>query len=258
MSGKRGRPRNERWARLRGGFWRNDKVRRLSLEARGLLATAWSYAADQATDGRVPLELLHAWGGKRATKLLAELAPFITINDIDGICHDWLDHNISAAEYEATLEADRGRKRGGDFPGGNPPDIPVGNGPGNDTNFQSGALSSSSSLEEEMENPAAVTSSALGGTRTLVAFGDEIRAGTASAFAAEQLPAPHETRDLTWKGWAKTARWAREKARLEGADESAIAAQLVRGFMGSNRARKAGFPVAFLAQNPLEFWSEVA
>jgi hypothetical protein len=125
----RGRPRKERYARLMGGFWRNKKVRRLSLEARGLLATAWSYAADQATDGRVPLELLEAWAGKRHAKLMSELAAFlVVVDDLDAQAHDWTEVNISAAEWDRRLEKDRSRKRdGADFPHGNPPDIPTGN-----------------------------------------------------------------------------------------------------------------------------------
>lgn len=122
---KPGRPRKERYCRLMGGFWRNAKVRRLSLEACGLLAKAWSYSADQMTDGRIPLEMLQAWAGKRFEKLMGELAPFLTIEDIDAVSHDWSEVNITAAEWEAKLESDRNRKR---FPPGNgaesPPETP--------------------------------------------------------------------------------------------------------------------------------------
>lgn len=119
---KPGRPRKERYARLMGSFHRNDKVRRISLEACGLLAKAWSYSADQMTDGRVPVEMLQMWAGKRFAALMKELAGFLTVEDIDAIAHDWADINITADEWERRLEGDRARKwsrKGGEFPGGN-------------------------------------------------------------------------------------------------------------------------------------------
>lgn len=137
---KRGRPRKERYARLMGGFWRNDKIRRLSLEARGLLATAWSYAADQATDGRVPLELLEAWAKRRFKPIMAELTagerPLLTVaeGDIDAVARDWDDVNITSAEWEKRLESDRKRKRkGGDPPIGKGSGFPTGKSGGNPT-----------------------------------------------------------------------------------------------------------------------------
>ena len=145
MTGKRGRPRKERYARLMGGYWRNEKVRRLSLEARGLLVTAWSYAADNATDGRVPLELVRAWSGSRYARLMKELGAFLSVppGSIDAIAHDWTQHNISAEEWEQHLEAENERKskrKREHFPAGKSPgkveDIP----PGNDPHFRGRAL----------------------------------------------------------------------------------------------------------------------
>lgn len=110
----------ERYALLMGGFHKSTKVRRLSLEARGLLAMCWSYSASEMTDGRVPREYVEAWAGKRAKALLAELTagepgvegrnPMLTIDGIDVVCHGWLDVNISAAEHAAYLEKERSRK----------------------------------------------------------------------------------------------------------------------------------------------------
>lgn len=149
---KRGRPRKERYARLMGGFWRNTKIRRLSLEARGLLATAWSYSSDQNADGKIPVELLQAWGGKRYPKLMAELTrgtnndgdrPLLVLaeGDIDARANGWSDVNISVEAWETKLASDRNRKpRKGDFPTGNDtgnaPDFPTGNG----AHFQGHAL----------------------------------------------------------------------------------------------------------------------
>ena len=147
--GKRGRPRKERYARLMGGFWKNEKIRRLSLEARGLLVTAWSYAASEATNGKIPTELLEAWvsqsmrGKPLAAKvkayenIMAELTtgedrdgarPLLTIEDgaIDALAHDWTEINITMEEWEAKLAADRSRKRR-DFPSGNTGGNPGGN-----------------------------------------------------------------------------------------------------------------------------------
>jgi hypothetical protein len=157
---KRGRPRKERYARLMGGCWRNPKVRRLSLEARGVLLMAWSYAADQATDGAVPLEMIEAWARGRYRKLLAELTggerPFLTVADgaIDAMARDWTEHNIAVSEWETKLASDRKRKRNrGDFPTGNPPDIPTGNPGGNPTGipptFQHGALDEDEDEDED-------------------------------------------------------------------------------------------------------------
>ena len=117
-----------------GGFHRNKKVRRISLEARGLLATAWSYASDHSTDGAVPIEMIEMWCGKRFRSILAELTsgsdtpgerPFISISegDIDAHLHHFVGeegHNISRGEWEFQLISDRKRKRkSGEFPTGN-------------------------------------------------------------------------------------------------------------------------------------------
>lgn len=132
---KRGRPRKERYASLQGGFWKSKKVRRLSLEARGVLVMAWSYCASEMTDGAVPIEMLEMWGGPRWQRIRKELTarhptsdgsrgePFISFVDgeIDAHCHDFLDFNIARAEWESMLERDRSRPRKrGEFPTGNP------------------------------------------------------------------------------------------------------------------------------------------
>lgn len=133
---KPGRKRKERYARLMGGFWRNEKARRLSLEATGLLTRAWSYSADQMTDGRVPLDLLRAWAGKRYPVLMKELAAWLEVPEgaVDAQAHDWIDVNITAEEWETRLERDAARKKqrhaaekepdSAAAPPGNPPDIP--------------------------------------------------------------------------------------------------------------------------------------
>jgi hypothetical protein len=102
------------------------------------------------------------------------------------------------------------------------------------------------------------------GSSSIHVLADRIRAGIVDGFGEIGEPAPKETRSLTWDGWVEIARWVRDKARILGKDdEIAIAKHLVRGFFSARKTRKNGLPVAFLAQNPLEFWrpldvSEVA
>lgn len=140
---KVGRPRKERYALLMGGLWRNPKIRRLSNEALGVLTRAWSYAADEMTDGAIPVEMLEMWARpKRWPAIKAELTrgtdsdgdrPLLTIADgaIDARANGWTDVNISAAKWEAHLEAERKRKgKRGEFPPGNPPGNPSGRPPG--------------------------------------------------------------------------------------------------------------------------------
>ncbi|UJR81469.1 hypothetical protein [Sandaracinus amylolyticus] len=152
MSGKRGRPRRERYALLMGGLWKNPKIRRISNEALGVLTRAWSYAASEMTDGLVPVEMLEMWAKpKRWPAIRAELTarhpasdgcrgePLIAIDagEIDALCHDFTTINITRANWEKQLEADRNRKgpKGG-FPDGNPTGNGPGNPTGNDPDFQ--------------------------------------------------------------------------------------------------------------------------
>lgn len=165
---KRGRPRKERYARLMGGLWRNPKVRRLSNEALGVLTRAWSYAADEMTDGRVPVDMLEMWARPKRwpavrSELTAALAgnPLLVIEDgaIDAVCHGWTDINITAEAWEKKLESDRNRKH---FPTGNPtgnaPDIPTGNA----SIFQDHALDE----DEDEENSSLRSESARVATRS--------------------------------------------------------------------------------------------
>ncbi len=112
----------QRYARLLGEFWRNPKVRRLSLEARGLLVTAWSYSADHMTDGAVPIDLLRTWAGKRYAAIMAELCrgsdapgdrPFLTIETdaIDAVSPGWEDVNITRDGWAKSKADAADRKR---------------------------------------------------------------------------------------------------------------------------------------------------
>ena len=83
-----------------------------------------------------------------------------------------------------------------------------------------------------------------------------LRAGVVAGYESLRLPAPRETRDPLWAGWAALASWVGEKARLTGADDRATARHLVRCFLRSKNARKLGWPIRFLVENGNEFWSD--
>lgn len=261
---KRGRPRKERYALLMGGLWRNAKMRRLSNEALGVLVRAWSYAADEMTDGVVPLEMLEMWAKpKNWPRIRAELIkgddvdgsrPLIAISGIDARMHDWTSVNISAAEWEAKLERDRTRKSA-HFPDGNPPDIPPGIPSGIPPNFQGSALDED---EDERSDRSRESDQGASVARSLGAFGEDIRAGMQRIFEANRWPLPMRVVDLTWDGWPKIARWARAEAARCGRPEDAVAAEIVNGFVDSRKAEGAGYPCEFLLKNPLEYYGRAA
>lgn len=62
MSGKSAQ-RGQRYARLMGDFWRHPRTSALSTAAAGVLARAFSYCADQMTDGAIPAALVPAFFG---------------------------------------------------------------------------------------------------------------------------------------------------------------------------------------------------
>lgn len=78
--------------------------------------------------------------------------------------------------------------------------------------------------------------------------------GTAQAFESMSLPAPKQTRALTWAGWHELAAWCESKARLDGGEPVAIAQTLVVRFLRDKRAKGEGYPLPFLAQNPGQYW----
>lgn len=78
--------------------------------------------------------------------------------------------------------------------------------------------------------------------------------GTAQAFESMSLPAPKQTRVITWAGWHELAAWCESKARLDGGEPVAIAQTLVVRFLRDKRAKGEGYPLPFLAQNPGQYW----
>jgi hypothetical protein len=116
----------------------------------------------------------------------------------------------------------------------------------------------SGSLKREREGALALARPAIGND-SLTALGDRIREGAIKVFGDLGEPAPKETRIITWPGWTDIARWVRDKAQLLGEDdELSVAAHLFRCFARSRDAKRRGYPVPFLARNPLEYWRDAA
>lgn len=85
-----------------------------------------------------------------------------------------------------------------------------------------------------------------------------IRAGVGEGFESLGEPPPFEVRAIGWDGWGEIARWVRERAQLRGDDVEETARELVRRFLENGRAAKAGYPISWLRQNPLQFFAEAA
>jgi hypothetical protein len=272
----------QRYARLMGDFWQHTRIAKLSLAAVGLHAKAMSYVADQMSDGDVTRPALAAFFvGPVDETLVAELVKhgvWKTKKDGTWRLRDWSQHNITRSAWEQQKEATKGRvqkhraARSGNAPVQNGNALQtVGNG--------SVRARTQTSLDQDQEEdqdqerePRALTGSSdpapsrpsvtgvvtLPEARSLGVLAEELRVGVVRGFEALRQPAPRECRELTWHGWVDFARWVRSKARTSNADESATGARAIRSFLESDKARKKGFPVAFLVQNPLEYWSDAA
>lgn len=99
----------ERYATIRQSYWRKPKTVSLSLAANGVWALGQSYCADEMSDGFIPSTtavLMLARGDK---KLVKELVDAERWADVEGGYQviDYLDHNPSRAEMDATREAKR-------------------------------------------------------------------------------------------------------------------------------------------------------
>lgn len=102
----------QRYARLMGDFWRHPRTAGLSPAAAGILARAWSYCADQMTDGEVPRFIIAAFfAGAPDEEVVSELIESGLWEETpDGYrMRDWADRNITKAEWEARKEAARRR-----------------------------------------------------------------------------------------------------------------------------------------------------
>lgn len=108
------------WVKLEDGMPEHPKIVELNVHAKWALVELWCYAARHQTDGRVGDQ-----AAKRIAKpkVISDLvgAGLIHRNGTGWVIHDWLDHNMSAADYAHRKEAEaerlrvyRERKRNGD------------------------------------------------------------------------------------------------------------------------------------------------
>lgn len=106
------------WGKIDDGFHRHPKVRRCSLEARGLWATAFSWTADMELDGFIPSDMVPKLAERDdVAALVAELlrvAPPYAVGlweAIDGgyLMHDYLEINPSARQLAKTRKTTRKR-----------------------------------------------------------------------------------------------------------------------------------------------------
>lgn len=89
------------------------------------------------------------------------------------------------------------------------------------------------------------------GRRSLEA--ETIRRALAEAFKDASVTMPRSVRDIDGKHWHALVDPVREIAARDGQPIERVAARLAAGFLASPRARKAHWPIAFLAENPGEY-----
>lgn len=82
---------------------------------------------------------------------------------------------------------------------------------------------------------------------------ETIRRAVADAFKAADVVAPRSVRDLDGKHWHALVDPVREIAARERTSIERVAERLASGFLASPRAKKAHYPIAFLAENPGEY-----
>lgn len=97
------------WARLDDGFWCNDKVIGLSLEATGVWAKTLSWVAFHKTDGCIPSKLPSqmGWPDSAVDELVAE--GLWEEAERGWLIHDYLEYNPSRAELDTSKAAQRER-----------------------------------------------------------------------------------------------------------------------------------------------------
>lgn len=117
------------WGRIDDTYTTHPKTLRVTLEASGLEARAWSWAAGALTDGHIPAGALPviAGGDRRARKIAAELVKVGRWHTPGHACrcpqppdgwqiHDWADYAPTAEQVQRKRQADRERQarhRGG-------------------------------------------------------------------------------------------------------------------------------------------------
>jgi hypothetical protein len=241
------------WFRIDDSFVGHPKVVALATVAgkhrKGALALwtlAGAWSSRHLTDGFVPSGVLSMLGGTPAEAralVAAELWDVVP----DGFqFHDWSDWNPLRSHVEEKRKATRERvakHRGNGACNALPAETR--NGPV--TPLPSRPVPSRT--EREGDGPSPVPRA-----RPSADLISALVSGTAQAFESMSLPAPKQTRALTWAGWHELAAWCESKARLDGGEPVAIAQTLVVRFLRDKRAKGEGYPLPFLAQNPGQYW----
>ena len=101
-----------RYACLDAGLWSNDKHQGVSLAAEGLWARMLSFCADKLTDGRVRRNMILAMGAGAEEALAELLESGLVVEDGEHLLiHDYLEHNMSRADWDKRKRQARTRKR---------------------------------------------------------------------------------------------------------------------------------------------------
>lgn len=98
------------WVKLEDGMPEHPKVVELNVHAKWALVEMWCYCARHQTDGHIGVQ-----AAKRIAKpsVIADLvtAGLVHQNGSGWVMHDWLDHNMSAADYADKKNAEAERLR---------------------------------------------------------------------------------------------------------------------------------------------------
>lgn len=78
---------------------------------------------------------------------------------------------------------------------------------------------------------------------------DVVRDAALEALKREELASPDDIDQLRLGGWC------RRQADIAKRELADVAEDLLAGFVANERARKQGYPLAFLQKNPLEYWT---
>lgn len=270
----------DRYARLAGRFWRHPKIAGLSPSAGWLWTRALSYAVDQLTDGVIPKAALPMLG-TRLERAAAELvaAGLWDLSDDGWRFHDFAEHNITRDKWAAELKRkadDKARERArkaahvtgdiaGDIDPRSPGWGPVTSDAGRRTqdagridadrspvsDLDQVARAPASRAREESPSPAPNVDRSP--SQRLIDDAETIRSAVAAAFKSAELVAPRSVRDINGKHWQALVDPVREIAARESTTVERVAVRLAEGFLASPRARKAHYPIGFLAENPGEY-----
>lgn len=240
------------WFKVDDGFADHPKVDALLTSKHGAAALAlWtlagSWCAKHLTDGAVPSSRVGRFGIPHATLAAAELVRVgLWRVSADGfVFHDWTTYQPTreSVTHVRTKTAARVRRHR------------VTNADGNDGgNAVTDAVSNGAPVPSRpvpTKREPALDPSELDRTRKLAEF---IRGGIQEGYReGMNLAIPHQCRDFTWEGWRKIARAVIDLAGDSGSDEE-TAAKLSRAFFADPRMAREGYPIAFLAENPNQFW----